>query len=343
MAPSEAAPRGLRVAIFQLHISAVQRSLGRRATAAAAYRAGERIRDERSGEWHDHSRRCDVAHTEIFLPAQFDGIPPNWARSRAKLWNAAEQAENRRNSRVAREFQVTLPHELSAAQRLSLARAFSQEIANRYKVAVDLAVHDPRPDADPRHFHAHLLTTTREITPEGLAAKSGLDMSDAERQRLKLPDHRQEYVNVRKRWATLTNAALREANVDARIDHRTLAAQGIDREPLPHIPLAQLKMERRGVPSLVAQRLRAEYRKRVQGREERSANRTAAKNHEGPTQATASAAGVPGQPADMEEIRRQAREAWLRLRSKEVDKAGGRGGERETLQGEAQPKDELAR
>jgi hypothetical protein len=142
---------------------------------------------------------------------------------------------------------------------------------------------------------------------------------------------------------TLTNAALREANIDARIDHRTLAAQGIDREPLPHIPLAQLKMERRGVPSLVAQRLRAEYRERVQGREERSANRTAAKNHEGPTQATASAAGVPGQPADMEEIRRQAREAWLRLRSKEADKAGGRGGERETLQGEAQPKDELAR
>jgi ATP-dependent exoDNAse (exonuclease V) alpha subunit len=329
------------MAIFQLHISAVQRSAGRRATAAAAYRAGERIRDERSGEWHDHSRRRDVVHTEIFLPSQFDGIQVNWARSRAKLWNAAEQAENRRNSRVAREFQVTLPHELSAAQRLSLARAFSRELAERYKVAVDLAVHDPRPDADPRHFHAHLLTTTREITAAGLAAKSGLDMPAAERQRLKLPDHRQEYVNVRKRWATLTNAALREANVDARIDHRTLAAQGIDREPLPHIPFAQLKMERRGVPSLVAQRLRAEYRERVQRREERSADRTAATTQAGP--APAAAAGMPSQPVDIEQIRRQAREAWLRLKSKEADKAGGRGGERETLQSEVQHKDDLAR
>jgi type IV secretion system protein VirB4 len=152
---------------------------------------------------------------------------------------------------------------------------------------------------------------------------------------------RQEYVNVRQRWATLTNAALREANVDARIDHRTLAAQGIDREPLPHIPFAQLKMERRGVPSLVAQRLRAEYRERVQRREERSADRTAATTQAGP--APAAAAGMPSQPVDIEQIRRQAREAWLRLKSKEADKAGGRGGERETLQSEVQHKDDLAR
>ena len=332
------------MAIFQLHIGAVQRGAGRRATAAAAYRAGERIRDERSGELYDYSRRRDVTHTEVFLPSQFDGAPLVWARNRGELWNAAEHAEKRRNSRVAREFQVTLPHELSAAQRLALARAFSRELTERYKVAVDLAVHDPRPDADPRHFHAHLLATTREITSTGLGAKSGLDMQAIERQRLNLPDHRQEFVNVRQRWAMLANAALREANVDARIDHRTLAAQGIDREPLPAIPIAQLKMERRGLPSAVAERLRAEYRERVQRRQE-GASRADTKSYSGPAQGTGSAAGAPAQPGDIEEIRRQAREAWLRLKSKEAaDKTGGQGRDREkeSRQSEPQPKDDLA-
>ena len=73
------------MAIFFLQITSVQRSAGRRATASAAYRAGERIRDERSGEVHNHSRRRDVLHTEIFLPGQFDGQPVGWARQRERL------------------------------------------------------------------------------------------------------------------------------------------------------------------------------------------------------------------------------------------------------------------
>jgi hypothetical protein len=152
-------------------------------------------------------------------------------------------------------------------------RAFSQEIAERYKVAVDLAVHDPRPGADPRNFHAHLLTTTREVTPTGLGAKAGLDMHALERRRHELSDHRQEYVHLRERWATLTNEALRDAQVAARIDHRTLAAQGIDREPQPAIPIRHLKMEQRGLHSSVAERLRAEYRERVRFRLERTLGR----------------------------------------------------------------------
>jgi ATP-dependent exoDNAse (exonuclease V) alpha subunit len=260
------------MAIFRMQISSVARSAGRRATAAAAYRAGERIRDERSGELHNYSRRRDVLHTEIFLPSQFDGVPIAWARNREKLWNTAEHAEKRHNSRIAREYQVSLPSELDAGQRLALARSFSREIAERYKVAVDLSVHEPRADGDPRNFHAHLLTTTREVTPAGLGAKTGLDMTPLERRRRELPDHRQEFVNIRARWASLTNQALGDANVAVRVDHRSLAAQGIDREPLPAIPLMHLKMEQRGVPSGVAERLRSEYRARVQLRE-RSASR----------------------------------------------------------------------
>src|SRR5215469_18007006 len=235
------------MAIFRMQISSVSRSAGRRATAAAAYRSGERIRDERTGELFNQTRRRDVLHTEILLPAHFDGEPIEWARNRERLWNTAEHAEKRHNARVAREYQVTLPAELDAVRRVSLARTYAREIADRYKVAVDLAVHEPPAGGDPRNFHAHLLTTTREVTPAGLGAKAGLDLSALERGRRELPDHRQEYVNVRERWASLTNEALREAHVTARVDHRSLAAQSVDREPQPRIPLMHLKMEQRGV------------------------------------------------------------------------------------------------
>src|SRR6267154_784207 len=144
------------MAMFRIDIKPIKRSAGQRATGAAAYRAGERIRDERTGIVHNHSRRKDVTHTEIFLPSQFGESPMEWARDRASLWNSAEAAERRHNSRVAREFQVALPSELSAPQRLALARSFARELSDRYGTAVDLAIHDPKADGDPRHFHAHL-------------------------------------------------------------------------------------------------------------------------------------------------------------------------------------------
>src|SRR4030088_2900829 len=176
--------------MFFMQISSVARSAGRRATAAAAYRAGERRRDERSGELVNYGRRRDVLHTEIFLPAQFDGLPVSWARNRQKLWNTAEHAEKRHNARVAREYQVSLPAELNVGQRIALARAFSRHLADRYKVAVDLAVHEPRPGGDPRNFHAHLLTTTREVTPARLGPEAGLDLQPPLRARGRAPPPR---------------------------------------------------------------------------------------------------------------------------------------------------------
>lgn len=314
------------MAIFFMQISSVTRSSGRRATAAAAYRAGERVRDERSGELINFGRRRDVLHTEIFLPRQFDALAIAWARDRERLWNTAEHAEKRHNARVAREYQLNLPSELDAGRRIELARNFSREIAERYKVAVDLAVHEPRAGGDPRNFHAHLLTTTREVTPAGLGAKAGLDVTPLERRRRQLPDHRQEYLTLRERWATLVNEALREANLTARVDHRSLAAQGIDREPQPRIPLMQLKMEQRGVRSELAERLRGEYRERVQRRLERSAERTDLERAGGadagqrPGESPREHSDAPARPRDVEEIRREAREAWLRMRPKEAER-----------------------
>jgi len=266
------------MAIYFLNLKTFGRSGGSSAVSAVAYRAGERIHDERTGKTYDHSDRKDVMHKEIVLPSEFADAEMGWARDRSSLWNAAESAETRKNARVAREYLVALPVELSPEQRLKLVREFSQELSDRYGFALDFAIHAPRdyPDSDPRNFHAHLLATTREVKAEGLGAKTTLEMNDHNRRELGLGRAVNELLHVRERWATVTNEALRVANIDARIDHRTLAAQGIDREPRPYIPKAAFEMERHGFRNELAERLREEYQARVQARLEKSAARETA-------------------------------------------------------------------
>jgi ATP-dependent exoDNAse (exonuclease V) alpha subunit len=298
------------MAIYRLQIDSITRTANSSAPAAAAYRAGEKIRDERTGRLHNHSRRNDVTHKEIMLPAHLDGQPMDWAKVRASLWNAVERAETRNNARVAREIQVTLPAELSAERRLQMARTFSQEVADHYKVAVDLAIHDPRPSGDPRNFHAHLLLTTREVTPTGLGAKTGLDMSNHHRAKFAIPNISQEFTAIRERWATITNEALRAANLEIRVDHRSLAAQGIDREPKPHIPFAAMKAERAGRRSEIADDIRARYDERVRERAARALERS-----DGTAERTAAPGDVPVRSKSLEDIRREARENWRRMRA----------------------------
>jgi hypothetical protein len=321
------------MAVYFLNLKTFGRSGGSSAASAAAYRAGERIHDERAGRTYDHSERRDVMHKEIVLPSRFAGEDMAWARDRASLWNAAESAEVRKNARVAREYLVALPVELSPAQRVGLVRGFSQELSDRYGFAVDVAIHAPRdfPDSDPRNFHAHLLTTTREVKADGLGAKTTLDKSDADRRKLGLEPAINELLHVRARWATVTNEALQEAHVAARIDHRTLEAQGIDREPRPHIPRAAFEMERRGYRSVVAERMREEYEARVQAREQARLERGAAREgadavrdgadaaREGagaakPTVAESTAPGPGNKPRSLGDIQQEAVENWLRYR-----------------------------
>jgi ATP-dependent exoDNAse (exonuclease V) alpha subunit len=338
------------MAIYFLNLKNFGRAGGSSAVSAAAYRAGERMHDARTGKTYDHSERRDVMHKEIVLPSKFADAEMGWARDRSSLWNAAESAETRKNARVAREYLVALPVELSPDQRLKLVREFSRELADRYGFALDFAIHAPRdfPDSDPRNFHAHLLATTREVTFEGLGAKTTLEMNERRRYELGLGSSIKELVHVRERWATVTNEALREAEVDARIDHRTLAAQGIDREPLPHIPKAAFEMERHGYRNELAERLRDDYRARVEARLERAAAREtaaaaepaaaepaasefvapslaasqsaarepAAREPAASERATAelSVTSVAAKPQTLEDIRREARENWLRMR-----------------------------
>ncbi len=296
--------------MFRLAMYRISRASGRSAPAAAAYRAGESIRDERTGKLHNYSRRTDVTHTEIFLPSDIKEGEAEWARDRSQLWNAAEVAEGRRNSIVAQEYQISLPHELTVPQRLELARKFSRDLADRHGAAIDLAIHNPRPDNDRRNFHAHLLATTREVTPAGLGAKTGLQLSFDESLRHGMGGAG-EMMAIRARLASLTNDAYKAAGLELRVDHRSLAAQGIDREPMAEIPWTQLQMECRAVRLEIIERTRAQYRDRIVAQARNAGHQDLASSADS-AERTASPE-VPGTPG-AEEIRRRARESWLALR-----------------------------
>jgi hypothetical protein len=261
------------LAIYHLDMKSLGRAAGSSSVGAAAYRAGERIRDERTGRTYDHSDRKDVLHKEIMLPNQFAADEMSWATDRSSLWNRAESAEVRSDARTAREYMVALPAELSPQARIDLVRGFSRELVERYRFALDIAIHEPRNyrDSDPRNFHAHLLATTRELTPTGLGAKTTVEWSDTHRRQMGLGSAVGELLYVREHWATAANTALAQEHINARIDHRTLKAQGIDREPKPHIPRAAFEMERHGYHSVVAERIRAQYEARVEARLQRAA------------------------------------------------------------------------
>jgi hypothetical protein len=304
------------VAIYYLGMKTFGRSSGKRgsrATSAAAYRAGERIRDERTGMVYDHHRRHDVMHKEIVLPAKLAraGRELDWARHRATLWNAAEHAEARANARVAREFVVALPHELTHGQRAMLTRRFAQELADRYGNAIDVAIHAPR--GDPRNFHAHLLATTREITSDGLGPKTTLERSGTERHRLGLPRWMDETRAVRERWAVLANEALENAHLAVRIAPVRLGTERSLGTSAPRLPPMAYRIEQRGGRSILAERIRAAHRAMVPTATLDPVDRTAT-NGRGPPDSNEGRIATTGSRGNLvTQFWARAREVWVAL------------------------------
>jgi hypothetical protein len=254
------------MAVYFLRSKHISRSNGSRVTRAAAYRAGERIRNEGTSEVFDYSSRRDVSYKDIVLPADLAGrADMAWTQDRSTLWNAAEHAGLRCNSRLAREWLVFLPPELNSEQRHQLVQRFAQELADRYRAAVDVCVHQPRAGADSRNHHAHLLMTTREVTPDGLGARTRLEVSGRQRFLLGIPGtSRDEYLGCRARWADLANEALERAGLSQRIDHRSLKGRGLDREPTLTIPEKVWYAERAGRLSAAGDAIRARHRERLE-------------------------------------------------------------------------------
>jgi Ti-type conjugative transfer relaxase TraA len=221
----------------------IGRASGRSSVAAAAYRAGESLTNERDGQTHDFTRRRGVEHAEIVIAS---GSEAEWALDRSALWNAAEASENRKDARVAREFEIALPHELSAGQRLALTREFAQGLADKHGTAVDFAIHAPHGETDERNFHAHLMMTTRALTPDGLGNKTNLERENKWLAGQGLPLTQVQLVEIRQAWEQVANVHLARAELDQKIDSRSHAERGLEIEPTLHMGVHATQMERRG-------------------------------------------------------------------------------------------------
>src|SRR6185312_4301394 len=244
----------------------VSRGAGQSAVAAAAYRAGEKLYDARSQETHDYTRRYGVMASGLVMP---EGGGPAWTRE--QLWNAAEAAERRKDSRTARKVEMALPAEMNTAQRQELAQAWAGELANRFRVAVDWAIHLPDQEGDRRNHHVHRMMTTREIGPAGFGGKAALELSNADQKRRGLAVGDDAIFELRAVLAERLNQVAERHGLDLRADPRSYADRGIDLTPTKHVGVHAVAMDRRGFEAERAEdhaEIRRENARRIVARPE---------------------------------------------------------------------------
>lgn len=239
------------MAIFIASTKSISRGKGQSAVASASYRAGVELEDKRYGKTHNYSKKHGVMSADIILPTALAAA--NAEISRSELWNKAEAAEKRVDARVAREWLVNLPYELSEQDRKELAHQFAQTLADRYGTIADCAIHEPTQKeidrgADPRNFHAHILFTTRTAELDGnheiiLTDKASIELSDNKRRSLGMARVSHEIKDVRQIWEQIANEKLAEHDHKL-IDSRSYAAQGIDIEPQLKMGSVATKLER---------------------------------------------------------------------------------------------------
>ena len=225
------------MAIYHCDVKPVQRSKGQTTTAKMAYRAGAKIEDKRTGKTHDYTAKQGVEHKEIITP-QGVNIP-----SREELWNMAELAERRKDACTGREYEVNLPYELTKEQRVELCRDFARELASRHGVAVDICMHEPSKEGDQRNYHAHIMTTTRIITNDGLTEKADIEKAGRKR--------KEDLKQTRELWANMANKHLEKAQIAERIDHRSFKEQGKDQQPTVKMGWQATQIEREGKNSFL--------------------------------------------------------------------------------------------
>ncbi|TJW87619.1 MAG: Ti-type conjugative transfer relaxase TraA, partial [Mesorhizobium sp.] len=207
------------MAIYHLHVKVIGRKSGSSAVASAAYRSASRLRDERLDRSHDFSAKRGVVHSEVLLP---QNAPEAWS-DRERLWNDVEAFETRKDAQLAREIEFAIPREMTERQGIELARDFVQaEFVDQGMIA-DLNVHwDIGEDGMPKP-HAHVMLTMRQLDVNGDESGFGPKVRDWNRTEI--------VERWREHWAEVANERLAELDIDARIDHRSLEAQGIALEP----------------------------------------------------------------------------------------------------------------
>lgn len=209
------------------------RSRGRSATASAAYRAGEKIVDHRTGLTFDYSKKSGVLSATILAPAHAGA----WVYDRAGLWNQVEAAETRKNSQVCKELLLALPHELTDEQRKELVHRWAQRELVGLGMVADVCIHLPDQQGDQRNHHAHILITTRRLTDDG-SGFAGKDRSWNDKDLLQ---------HWRKSWAEAVNACYLKHGHAVEWSHESYEARGLDRVATVHLGPAASEMERKGI------------------------------------------------------------------------------------------------
>ncbi|CCD86696.1 putative conjugal transfer protein; traA [Bradyrhizobium sp. ORS 285] len=235
------------MAIYHLHVKVIGRKAGSSAVASAAYRSGSRLRDERLGREQDYAAKRGVVHSEVMLP---ENAPEAW-RDRERLWNAVESFEVRKDAQLAREVEFALPRELTEAQGIELARDFVRGEFVGLGMIADLNVHWDRGDDGMPKPHAHVMLTMRAVDENGFGQKvRGWNRTEL-------------VERWRERWAALANERLAELDIDARIDHRSLEAQGIALEPQSQIGAPAKRIEVQGIAGEGFEADRAEMHREI--------------------------------------------------------------------------------
>ena len=227
------------MAIYHFSAQVISRSQGRSSVAASAYRAAERLLDERTGLTHDFTKKSDVLEKAILLPEN----APEWMADRALLWNGVEQSERRKDAQLAREVNVALPRELTPEQNWRLLTSFVQTTFVDQGMVADVAFHRGHKGGEDQP-HGHVMLTMRAVTTDGFGPKVR-----AWNDRTLLHDWRAQ-------WASHCNVELAKQGLDLRIDHRSLEAQGINLEPQSKIgpKVSQQAMVRFAEHQALAQR-----------------------------------------------------------------------------------------
>ncbi|OAN81946.1 Ti-type conjugative transfer relaxase TraA [Jannaschia sp. EhC01] len=221
------------MAIYHLHVKVIGRAAGSSAVASAAYRSASRLRDDRLDRPHDFTAKRGVVHSEVMLP---ETAPEAWS-DREQLWNAVEDHEVRKDAQLAREVEFAIPREMTQAQGIALARDFVQSEFVDQGMIADLNVHWDRGEDGLFKPHAHVMSTMRSVDETGFGPKA------RDWNRTATVDR------WRERWAELANARMAELDIDARIDHRSLEAQGIALEPQSQIGAPAQRIAGEGSPA----------------------------------------------------------------------------------------------
>jgi len=244
------------LAIYHLSIKIISRGKGKSAVAAAAYRAGEKIRNEYDGMEHDYTRKGGVVHTEILLP---DNAPAEYS-DRAVLWNAVEKIERTKNSQLAREIEIALPVELTLLQNKSLVREYVKKHFVSAGMCADFCIHDTG-GGNP---HAHIMLTMRPFNEEKtwgdkqkkeyILDPQGNKIYDPKKRQYKCKsvpttdwNEQTRAEEWRAAWAETTNRYLEKLNHAERVDHRSYERQGIEQIPTVHLGVAAFQLEKRGI------------------------------------------------------------------------------------------------